>query len=266
MNSTEDKQIDHEEKEAASRIGQPRKRVIYLLPNLFTTGALFAGFFAIIRAIQGDFEIAAIAVFIAMVLDGLDGRVARLTNTQSAFGVQYDSLADIVSFGVAPALIMFLWSLYGIGDRWGMLGAFVYVAAAAVRLARFNVQVETVDKRYFVGLASPAAAAVLMGMVWVFEDRQIPLYQHVGWMWVITVTTGLLMISSLPYFSFKSVSPRLRVSFFSVPLLILLFVLALKDFALTLWLVFLAYALSAPIWFLGRRLRRLVRPSGRRER
>lgn len=235
-----------------------RRKAIYLLPNLITTGALFAGFFAILRAFQGDFEQASIAVFVAMLLDGLDGRVARMTGTQSAFGVQYDSLSDVIAFGLAPAVIVFLWSLYGIGDRWGMLGAFVFVAAAAIRLARFNVQVETVDKRYFVGLASPAAAAVLMGMVWFFEEQQIPFYESIGWVWVITVTTGLLMVSSLPYYSFKSVSPRLRVSFLSVPILILVFVLALKDFALTLWLMAVGYALSAPLWFLGRRLKRLM--------
>lgn len=233
-----------------------RRKAIYLLPNLLTTGALFAGFFAILRAIQGDFEQASITVFIAMVLDGLDGRVARLTNTQSEFGVQYDSLADVISFGLAPAIIVFLWSLYGIGDRWGMLGAFVFVAAAAIRLARFNVQVDIVDKKYFVGLASPAAAAVLMGMVWVFEEHSIAFYENIGWVWVLTVVTGLLMVSSLPYYSFKSVSPRLRVSFFSVPILILVFVLALKDFALTLWVIALVYAFSAPLWSIWRKLNR----------
>ncbi len=243
-------------KTAPQEAPNQRRKAIYLLPNLLTTGALFAGFFAILRAIQGDFEQAAIAVFIAMVLDGLDGRVARLTNTQSEFGVQYDSLADVISFGLAPAIIVFLWSLYGIGDRWGMLGAFVFVAAAAIRLARFNVQVDTVDKKYFVGLASPAAAAVLMGMVWVFEEHGIAFYENIGWVWVLTVVTGLLMVSSLPYYSFKSVSPRLRVSFFSVPILILVFVLALKDFALTLWAIALVYAFSAPLWSIWRKLNR----------
>jgi CDP-diacylglycerol---serine O-phosphatidyltransferase len=236
-----------------------RRKAIYLLPNLFTTGALFAGFFAILRAIQGDFEQAAMAVFVAMILDGLDGRVARLTNTQSEFGVQYDSLSDVISFGLAPAVIIFQWSLSGMGDRWGMLGAFVFVAAAAIRLARFNIQVETVDKKYFVGLASPAAAAVLMGMVWVFEEHGVPFRENIGWVWIITVVTGLLMVSSVPYYSFKSVSPRLRVSFLSVPLLILVFVLALKDFPLTLWLIASAYAFSAPLWFMARRVRRLRR-------
>jgi len=236
-----------------------RRKAIYLLPNLFTTGALFAGFFAILRAIQGDFEQAAMAVFVAMILDGLDGRVARMTNTQSEFGVQYDSLSDVISFGLAPAVIVFQWSLNGISDRWGMLGAFVFLAAAAVRLARFNVQVDTVDKKYFVGLASPAAAAVLMGMVWVFEEHGIPFNEHIGWVWIITVVTGLLMVSSMPYYSFKSVSPRLRVSFVSVPLLILVFVLALKDFPLTLWVIASAYALSAPLWLIVRRVQKLRR-------
>lgn len=236
-----------------------RRKAIYLLPNLFTTGALFAGFFAILQAIHGDFSQAAMAVFVAMVLDGLDGRVARLTNTQSDFGVQYDSLSDVISFGLAPAIIIFQWSLHHIDDRWGMLGAFVFVAAAAVRLARFNVQVETVDKKYFVGLASPAAAAVLMGMVWFFDEHGIDFQNNIGWVWIITVVTGLLMVSSMPYYSFKSISPRLRVSFLSVPLLILVFVLALKDFPLTLWLIASAYALSAPLWYLVRRTQKLRR-------
>ncbi len=243
---------------------RPRRKAIYLLPNLFTTGALFAGFYAILRAIGGDFETAAMAVFVAMILDGLDGRIARLTHTQSEFGVQYDSLSDVISFGLAPAIIMYQWSLHGIGDRWGMLGAFVFATAAAVRLARFNVQGETVDKRYFVGLASPAAAAVLMGMVWVFAEHQIDIHEHAGWMWVITVTTGLLMVSSLPYYSFKTLSPRVRVSFVSAPLLILVFAVALKDFALTLWLLFVAYALSAPVFFTVRRGLRLLRSAGAR--
>lgn len=236
--------------------GRRRRKAIYLLPNLFTTGALFAGFFGILRAIQGDFEQAAMAIFVAMILDGLDGRVARLTKTQSEFGVQYDSLSDVISFGLAPAVIVFQWSLHGIADRWGMMGAFIFLAAAAIRLARFNIQVETVDKKYFVGLASPAAAAVLMGMVWFFEEHGIAFQENIGWVWIITVFTGLLMVSSIPYYSFKSVSPRLRVSFVSVPLLILVFVLAIKDFPLTLWLVASAYALSAPVWFLLRRVQK----------
>ncbi|HSH85410.1 MAG TPA: CDP-diacylglycerol--serine O-phosphatidyltransferase, partial [Guyparkeria sp.] len=160
------------------------------------------------------------------------------------------------SFGIAPALIVYLWSLQGMGDRWGMLGAFVFVAAAAIRLARFNVQVETVDKGYFVGLASPAAAAVLMSMVWFFESHDLAFRDQHGWVWVITITTGLLMVSSFPYFSGKRLSPRLRLSFLSLPIAILVFVLALRDFALTLWLLATVYALSAPLWSLSRGLRR----------
>ncbi|MBN2871671.1 MAG: CDP-diacylglycerol--serine O-phosphatidyltransferase [Halothiobacillaceae bacterium] len=233
-----------------------RRKAIYLLPNLFTTGALFAGFFAIVTAVQGEFVPAALAVFVAMVLDGMDGRVARMTGTESEFGVQFDSLSDVVSFGIAPALIVYLWSLQGMGDRWGMLGAFVFAAAAAIRLARFNVQVERVDKGYFVGLASPAAAAVLMGMVWFFESHDIPFEAQQGWVWVITITTGLLMVSSFPYFSGKRLSPRLRLSFLSLPIAILVFVLAVKDVALTLWVLASGYALSAPLWALSRGLRR----------
>ncbi len=252
--------MDHEtqtEQQPADRQDEHRRRkAIYLLPNLFTTGALFAGFFAIVMAVQGEFVPAAIAVFVAMLLDGVDGRVARMTGTESEFGVQYDSLSDVVSFGIAPALIVYLWSLHGIGDRWGMLGAFVFAAAAAIRLARFNVQVETVDKGYFVGLASPAAAAVLMGMVWFFESHGIAFDEQKGWVWVITVTTGLLMVSSFPYFSGKRLSPQLRVSFLSVPLLIVLFVVVVKDVALTVWVLAAGYALSAPAWTLSHGLRR----------
>ena len=255
--------MDHEtqtEQQPADRQDDHRRRkAIYLLPNLITTGALFAGFFAIVMAVQDNFVPAAIAVFVAMLLDGMDGRVARMTGTESEFGIQYDSLSDVISFGIAPALIVYLWSLQGMGDRWGMLGAFVFAAAAAIRLARFNVQVETVDKGYFVGLASPAAAAVLMGMVWFFEAHDIPFEAQQGWVWVITITTGLLMVSSFPYFSGKRLSPRLRVSFLSLPIAIIVFVLLLKDFALTLWVLASAYALSAPLWTLTRGLRRRIK-------
>ena len=148
---------------------QKRKRGIYLLPNLFTTAALFSGFYAVLAGINGKFEHAAIAIFVAMVMDGLDGRVARLTNTQTAFGAEYDSLSDMVAFGLAPSLVMYVWSLSGLG-KLGWLAAFVYTAGAALRLARFNTQVGTADKRYFQGLPSPAAAAVISGSVWVAVD------------------------------------------------------------------------------------------------
>ncbi len=257
--------MDHEthtdEQAQEAQSAHRRRKAIYLLPNLFTTGALFAGFFAIVMAVQDNFVSAAIAVFVAMLLDGLDGRVARMTGTESEFGIQYDSLSDVVSFGIAPALIVYLWSLQGMGDRWGMLGAFVFAAAAAIRLARFNVQVETVDKGYFVGLASPAAAAVLMSMVWFFEAHDIPFQAQQGWVWVITITTGLLVVSSFPYFSGKRLSPRLRLSFLSLPIAIIVFVLLLRDLALTLWVIASAYALSAPLWTLSRGLRRRLKRS-----
>ncbi len=247
--------MNHEDSEHPDH---PRSKAIYLLPNLFTTAGLFCGFYAIIAATQGKFEQAAMAVFLAMVFDALDGRVARMTNTQSAFGVQYDSLSDVIAFGVAPALVVYLWALSGIDGRWGWIGAFVYVAGAAIRLARFNVQVDTTDKNFFVGLASPAAAALVMGMVWVGEEHGINSATFAGWAWVVTVSAGLLMVSSLPYYSFKSFDLRKRVSYLSVPLVIVAFALAARDFALTLWGVFMLYALSAPLYLLLRRMRRVA--------
>ena len=190
---------------------KPRRRGVYLLPNLITTAGLFAGFYAIVAATQGKFEVAAVAVFVAMVLDGLDGRVARLTNTQSEFGAQYDSLADMASFGLAPALVMFEWSLFSLVDygwQWGKLGwlgAFLYMACAALRLARFNTKASTTSKSVFQGLPSPAAAAVLMGMVWAFYDQSIP-GKDVGFLaLIVTAATGLLMFSNISYYSFKDV-------------------------------------------------------------
>jgi len=238
----------------------PRTKAIYLLPNLLTTAGLFCGFFAIIAATQGKFEMAAMSVFLAMVFDGLDGRVARMTHTQSAFGVQYDSLSDVIAFGVAPAIVVYLWALSGIEGRWGWIGAFVYVAGAALRLARFNVQVDTTDKNFFVGLASPAAAALVMGMVWVGEESELVAAHIAGWAWVVTVSAGLLMVSSLPYYSFKGFDLRRRVSYLSVPLIIVVFALAVRDFSMTLWAVFLIYALSAPAYVISRRVMRLSRP------
>jgi CDP-diacylglycerol--serine O-phosphatidyltransferase len=238
---------------------RPRGKAIYLLPNLITTAALFSGFYAIIAATHGKFEQAAMAVFLAMVFDGLDGRVARLTHTQSAFGVQYDSLSDVIAFGVAPAVVVYLWALSGIEGRWGWVGAFVYVAGAALRLARFNVQVDTADKNVFIGLASPAAAALVMGMVWVGVENAWEASSHAGWVWLVTVGAGLLMVSSLPYASFKGFDLRRRVSYLSVPLILIVFALAMRDFALTLWGIFLVYALSAPAYVLYRRVVRLAR-------
>ncbi|MFT4607208.1 MAG: CDP-diacylglycerol--serine O-phosphatidyltransferase [Urechidicola sp.] len=226
---------------------------IFLLPNLFTTAALFGGFYAIIAAMKGQFEIAAIAIFISMVLDGLDGRVARLTNTESDFGAEYDSLADMVSFGVAPGLVMYQWSLvYLVGDsmlhgKIGWLGAFIYTTCTALRLARFNTQVGIADSRYFQGLASPAAAAVLMGAVWVGETYGIA-GQDVRYpALVLTIITGGLMISRFSYYSFKGLDLRKKVPFVAVLIIMLIFVFLSIEQAAVLFSIFFLYLLSGPI-------------------
>ncbi len=223
-----------------------RRRGIYLLPNLFTTACLFSGFFAIVSAINGKFEIAAMAIFIAMVLDGLDGRVARLTNTQSDFGAQYDSLADMISFGLAPALVVYLWALSGLG-KLGWLVAFIYVAGGALRLARFNTQVGVADKRYFQGLASPAAAAVVAGMVWVAQDMGWEAQALAVPAFVLTLAAGLLMVSNVRYRSFKDIDLKGKVPFFTILVVVLIFVSIAVDPPLVLFLVFLSYAASGLI-------------------
>ncbi len=236
-----------------------RRRGIYLLPNLFTTSALFAGFYAIIMAMNGAFENAAIAVFIAMVLDGLDGRVARLTNTQSEFGAEYDSLSDMVSFGIAPALVMYEWALSDLG-RYGWLAAFIYTVSAALRLARFNTQIGTVDKRYFVGLASPAAAAVVVGFVWIAGDFGMEAKKLDLVAWGITVAAGLLMVSNIRYYSFKTIDFKGKVPFFFLLVAVLIFVLVTIDPPKVLFLVFAAYAVSGLVttgWMLMRRRRQV---------
>lgn len=224
-------------------------RGIYLLPNLFTTGALFAGFYAIVSAMNGRFESAAIAIFIAMVLDGLDGRVARMTNTQSAFGAEYDSLADMVSFGLAPALVVYTWALSDIG-KLGWLGAFIYTACTALRLARFNTQVGRADKRYFQGLASPAAAAVVAGMVWVgqnyFSNGQQVAYLAL----VVTIFAGVLMVSNVRYRSFKDLDLKGKVPFVAILAVVLVFVLISLDPPQVLFAGFGIYALSGPVFTL----------------
>jgi CDP-diacylglycerol--serine O-phosphatidyltransferase len=228
-----------------------RHRGVYLLPNLFTTGALFSGFYAVVSAMHGSFENAAIAIFVAMILDGMDGRVARLTNTQSAFGEQYDSLADMVSFGVAPALVMFSWALSDLG-KLGWAAAFIYMACAALRLARFNAQIGVVDKNYFVGLASPAAAAVIAAIVWTWHKADIGALSAIPAA-IITTVTGLLMVSSFRYSSFKSFDFRGRVPFVVMLAVVFVFALLLIDQSRILLLLSVGYALSAPIlWFWGR--------------
>lgn len=231
-----------------------RRRGIYLLPNLFTTGALFSGFYAITSAMNGQFELSAIAIFIAMVLDGLDGRVARLTNTQSAFGAEYDSMADMISFGAAPALVMYAWSLSALGKA-GWVAAFVHAAGAALRLARFNTQLATQDKRYFQGLPSPSAAGIPAGFIWVAVKYEIPLesIQYIGL--GMAVCTGLLMVSNFRYYSFKDIDLHGRVSFLWAILVMLLFALLYTNTPLVLFTIFTLYALSGPILTLGRRRR-----------
>ncbi|WP_303903658.1 CDP-diacylglycerol--serine O-phosphatidyltransferase [Thiohalomonas denitrificans] len=237
-----------------------RRRGIYLLPNLFTTAALFAGFYAIVAAMNDQFVPASVAIFVAMVLDGLDGRVARMTNTQSEFGAQYDSLADLISFGLAPALVMYEWSLSGLG-KLGWLAAFIYTAGAALRLARFNVQLAVADKRYFTGLASPASAGVLTGMVWVFQDYGVEGEQLQWATFALTVACGILMVSNVRYYSFKDLDVRGKVPFFALLIIVLLFVLVSTDPPKVLFGAFLVYALSGPVTTLMLLRRRRARQS-----
>ena len=234
---------------------KPTRRGIYLLPNLLTTGALFAGFYAIVQAMNGRFEQAAIAIFIAMVLDGLDGRVARLTNTQSAFGAEYDSLSDMVSFGVAPALVMYSFALKSMG-KLGWIAAFVFCAAAALRLARFNTLLAVQDKRWFLGLPSPAAAALLAGYVWVMVDNRIPGLDLPWLAWLITVFAGLSMISNLRYYSGKDINLKRSVPFVVIVLVAMSFSLVSINPPSVLFLLFLGYALSGYALWAKRRLRR----------
>jgi len=232
-----------------------RRRGIYLLPNLFTTAALFAGFYAIVQAMNGNFEYSSIAVFIAMVLDGLDGRVARLTGTQSEFGAEYDSLSDMVSFGVAPALIVYEWALKEMG-QWGWIIAFIYCACAALRLARFNTNIEVVDKRFFQGLPSPAAAALIAGLVWVTIDFQVQGSDIKGLASIVTLFAGLTMVSNIPYYSGKEFNLRRRVPFFTVLLLVLFFFVLIPSHPpLVLFILFAVYAFSGyfvKLWRFGR--------------
>ncbi|MFT4938394.1 MAG: CDP-diacylglycerol--serine O-phosphatidyltransferase [Paraglaciecola sp.] len=225
---------------------EPKRRGIYLLPNLLTTAGLFSGFYAVVSSMNGHFEAAAIAIFVAMVFDGLDGRVARMTNTQSEFGAEYDSMADMVSFGMAPALVAYNWGLTGLG-KIGWLAAFVYVAGAALRLSRFNTQLGSADKRYFQGLASPAAAALVAGLVWVGVEYDIDGNDYGIIVAVLTSFAGLLMVSNFKYNSFKELNLHGKVPFVALLLILLVFVVVATEPALVLFLVFLLYALAGPI-------------------
>jgi len=220
-----------------------RRKGIYILPNLFTLAALFGGFYAIVMAMNNRFDLAAVGVFCAMVLDSLDGRVARMTNTQSAFGEQMDSLSDMVSFGAAPALIAYEWALKGLG-RWGWIAAFVYCACAALRLARFNVNTAVVDKRYFQGLPSPAAAALVTGLIWVMND--------IGWagpemawtMFGVALYSGLTMVTNVPFYSFKDLHMKKSVPFAAIVLIALVIAVINIHPPIVLFGVFVVYGLS----------------------
>ncbi|AEA85280.1 phosphatidylserine synthase [Streptococcus pneumoniae] len=244
-----------------------RHRGIYLLPNLFTTANLFAGFFSIITAINGNFYVAAATVFVAMVLDSLDGRVARLTNTQSAFGAEYDSLSDMVAFGLAPAVLAYEWALSGLGNV-GLTVAFIYVACAALRLARFNTQIGKVDKRWFIGLASPAAAGVVAGWVWAvwaldetgIRGVDLPLVLVMLFA-LMVAAAGLLMVSNIKYYSFKDLDLKGRVPFVAILVVVLVFAVVFSDPPRILLLIFLAYAVSGPVQYLMQ-LRRRKRVEG----
>ncbi len=229
-----------------------RKRGIYLLPNLFTTGALFAGFYAIVQAMNAHFEHSAVAIFIAMVLDGLDGRVARMTRTQSEFGAEYDSLSDMVSFGVAPSLVVYEWALKGLG-KWGWFAAFIYCAATALRLARFNTNIDVVDKRYFQGLPSPAAAALIAGFVWVMHDYDVSGDSIHWYAATLAVFAGLTMVSNLPFYSFKDFNMRKSVPFVAILLAALFFIFISSYPPGVLFGLFLSYSLSGYVMWIWRR-------------
>lgn len=220
-----------------------RRRSIYILPNLFTTANLFCGFYAVVQAMNGNYEYSAIAIFIAMLLDGVDGRVARMTHTQSEFGVEYDSLCDMLSFGAAPALVMYEWALRGMG-KLGWIAAFIYCAGAALRLARFNTNVGVVDKRFFQGLPSPAAASLIAGMVWVMNDfgwtgEELRVYAC-----ALTIFAGLTMISNVPYWSGKEINLRKSVPFIVVAAIAIFFALTAFYPPGVLFALFLVYAAS----------------------
>ncbi len=225
---------------------KPFEKGIYLLPNLMTTLALFAGFYAVIAGMNGQFELGAIAIFVAMIFDGLDGRVARMTNSCSAFGAEYDSLADMVSFGLAPALLVYQWALQDFG-KLGWLIAFIFTVGAALRLARFNTQVGIADKRYFQGLPSPAAAALLAGFVWMIETNHIETGLESLAVLLLTLVAGLMMVSNIRFSSFKELNLKDKVPFVTLLVVVLVFVVITLKPAMILFILFFGYTLSGPI-------------------
>ena len=255
MSGTDD---PHSNPEIDDSPPRPRRKGVYVLPNLFTLAALFGGFYAIVMAMNGRFEQAAVGVFCAMVLDSLDGRVARMTNTQSTFGEQMDSLSDMVSFGAAPALIVYEWALKGMGKA-GWVAAFVYCSCAALRLARFNTNLTVVDKRYFQGLPSPAAAAVVMGFIWLMDDAGYQQSDMHGWLaglaMALTLVAGLTMVTNLPFYSFKEFSLKRTVPFVVIVALALAIALINLHPPIVLFAVFCLYAGSGYGVYIWRRMK-----------
>lgn len=246
-------ELEDSSSEAPKSMKKPR-RGVYLLPNLFTTAALFSGFYSIIAAMNGNFTQASVAIFISMVLDGLDGRVARLTRTQSAFGAEYDSLADMVSFGIAPALVAFTWALAPLG-KVGWIAAFIYAVGAALRLARFNTMIGSQDKRYFTGLPSPSAAAIVAGVIWAATSAEIASEQMATIMALLVPIAGLLMVSNVKYRSFKDLNLKGRVPFVVLLIAVLVLVLIALEPALVLAAVFCAYGLWGLLGIVFKQLR-----------
>jgi CDP-diacylglycerol--serine O-phosphatidyltransferase len=231
-----------------------RRKGIYILPNLFTLAALFGGFYAVVMAMNGRFDLAAVGVFCAMVLDSLDGRVARMTNTQSAFGEQMDSLSDMVSFGAAPALIAYEWALKGLG-RWGWIAAFVYCACAALRLARFNVNTAVVDKRFFQGLPSPAAAALATGFIWIMTEYEVKPYDVAWVMFGVALYSGLTMVTNVPFYSFKDIQMKKSVPFVVIVLIALGIAVINIHPPIVLFAIFVVYGLSGYVLYFWRKAR-----------
>lgn len=253
---------DHEEE--VSEGGQKvRRKGVYLLPNLFTTGALFGGFFAIVSAMHGNFANAALAIFAAQILDGFDGRVARMTNTQSAFGTEYDSLSDMVSFGLAPAIVLFSWGLEPLG-KYGWAAAFVYVTCAALRLARFNTHVGEEDKRYFTGLASPPAATLMASGVWCGSEIELTFHVSV-FAALVTVFVGLTMVSNIRYLSFKGLDANRRVPFVTLFIVLMTFIVVTIDPPKVLFTMAFVYALSGPLVWLWELLFKREKDGGKSE-
>ena len=250
--------LPDEEPAIAAAETRPRRKGLYMLPNAITLAALFSGFYAIVMAINGRFELACIAVFCAAILDSLDGRVARMTNSQSAFGEQMDSLSDMVSFGAAPALIVYIWALKDLGKA-GWIPAFVYISGAALRLARFNVNIGVVDKRFFQGLPSPAAAAIVIGLIWVVDDagfKGVSTIPALAWTaFVVTLYAGLSMVTNAPFYSFKVVGSRRTVPFIVIVAIALAIALVALDPPKVLFAIFCVYGLSGYAIYGWRRMK-----------